>query len=101
MNHIVFPVTLPVVYILRGAESKPLYVGATKNIMRRLGSHYSTNERGKNLGVLLVEIIPCGSLDEAVELEGRLIEQLDPPYNKHGSYRLNYSAIPKGKEVNS
>lgn len=78
----------PGVYILRDGLGRALYVGKSRNLRARVRSYFSRppayNRHLEGLPALTraVEAVPCGSELSAVLLEGRLIAELGPPYNR-------------------
>ena len=78
----------PGVYLMRNAQGRVIYVGKATNLRSRVRSYFSTDTRRK-VGRLLEE---CARIDhrrtpstlEAAVLEIRLIQALDPHYNRQG-----------------
>ncbi|MCB1029246.1 MAG: GIY-YIG nuclease family protein, partial [Microthrixaceae bacterium] len=76
------------VYLMRNAQGRVIYVGKATNLRARVRSYFSTDTRRK-VGRLLEE---CTRIDyrrtpstlEAAVLEIRLIQALDPRYNRQG-----------------
>jgi DNA polymerase-3 subunit epsilon len=79
----------PGVYVFRGRGGHPLYVGTATNLRARVRSYFSGDTRRK-VGPLLREVDgldhhECAHSLEAAVLEIRLIHELTPPYNRHGT----------------
>lgn len=70
------------VYQLIAANGEVLYVGQSGNILSRLGSHMT--DRKKRRRTKRVALIRCPSIDQMLELEARLISQLQPVWNVRG-----------------
>lgn len=66
------------VYSLFDSSDALLYVGQTANVWKRVGAH-STKPWGDRIAS--VRVIRCESRQAALELEARLIGELDPPKN--------------------
>ena len=76
------------VYLFEGARGEVLYVGKASNLRQRVRSYFSGDER-RSIGPLLREAqhirhVPCRSTLEAAVTELRLIQQLQPRYNRVG-----------------
>lgn len=69
----------PCVYVLVDAASRPLYVGATRSVARRVGEH-----RNKSWWKYVrdVEVYPQNSWDLALYVERNLIRKLSPEFNR-------------------
>ena len=72
--------TVPCVYLLMSAEGECLYIGQSCDVKSRLRSHW----RAKRMPLAQYEVIICESPEAAWALEGDLIFQHKPPYNKAG-----------------
>lgn len=77
----------PGVYVFRDAAGGPLYVGSSVDVRRRARSYYSGGDSRGRMRVMVglataVESIPCAHLLEAWTVEERLIDALQPPYNR-------------------
>ncbi|MEZ5380864.1 MAG: DEDD exonuclease domain-containing protein [Microthrixaceae bacterium] len=78
----------PGVYLMRDAQGRVIYVGKATNLRSRVRSYFSTDTRRK-IGRLLED---CARIDhrrtpstlEAAVLEIRLIQALEPRYNRQG-----------------
>lgn len=74
-------------YVMRDAAGEALYVGKARQVERRLAAyaslaHNATRRLEGLLGrVEQVEVVPTESEEEALDLEGWLIQQLRPRYN--------------------
>ena len=78
----------PGVYLFEGSRNEVLYVGKATNLRQRVRSYFSGDER-RSIGPLLREAqhirhIACRSTLEAAVTELRLIQQLQPRYNRVG-----------------
>ncbi len=78
----------PGVYLMRNAQNRVIYVGKATNLRSRVRSYFSTDTRRK-VGRLLEECVRIDhrrtpSTLEAAVLEIRLIQALDPRYNRQG-----------------
>src|SRR5699024_11181258 len=76
----------PGVYLFRGSDGDPLYVGRATNLRGRVRSYFSGDERRK-VGALLretsrIDHVTCPNTLEAAVLEVRLIHRLEPRYNR-------------------
>ena len=79
----------PGVYLFRDTVGRVLYVGKATNLRARVRSYFSTDDRRK-VGPLLreterIDHKSCPSTLEAEVLEARLIRDLLPRYNRHGT----------------
>ncbi len=78
----------PGVYRMKDAHGKTLYVGMSRNLRSRVESYfrrYDALTEGKRemvRRVRSVEVIPTGSVAEALIEEQRSIQRLRPPYNE-------------------
>lgn len=84
----------PGVYLFRARDGRVLYVGKATNLRSRVRSYFSTDERRK-IGSLLRETARidhkvCPSTLEASVLEARLIRELEPRFNSHGTRWRRY-----------
>lgn len=78
----------PGVYLMRNAHGRVIYVGKASNLRSRVRSYFSSDTRRK-VGRLLEECVRIDhrrtpSTLEAAVLEIRLIQALDPRYNRQG-----------------
>lgn len=76
------------IYLFRDGRGTTLYVGKAANLRSRVRSYFSTDER-KKVGTLLsrterIDFKRTGSPIESELLELRLIQALDPEFNKQG-----------------
>ena len=76
------------VYLFEGHHGEVLYVGKATNLRQRVRSYFSGDER-RSIGPLLREAqhirhVACRSTLEAAVTELRLIQQLQPRYNRVG-----------------
>lgn len=80
------------VYIFSSFDNEILYVGASKNINKRLNNHRLNLERFENR-VHKVAVLTGMSGGEVFRLEKTLIEQLQPIYNEDVS--IHYNKMPR------
>jgi DNA polymerase III subunit epsilon len=78
----------PGVYIFRDRDGRVLYVGKATNLRTRVRSYFASDDRRK-VPQLLRELATidhrvCASAFEAEIRELRLIQQLQPRFNRHG-----------------
>jgi|SRR6516162_895085 len=99
------------VYVLIGSRNKPLYVGSTDNISRRLREHWNQpalypelNWRTKREAVRRVELIECETQQQMEATEVLTIQRLKPLLNrKHNSRKrplVGLATPPKIRERN-
>lgn len=71
------------VYVLWGADDvTPLYVGQSKNVLGRLGSHLeSASKREK---IERVTLVRCPTAAAMAKTELRMIRHYRPPWNRYG-----------------
>src|SRR5690606_33617283 len=77
----------PGVYVFRGPQGDPLYVGTSRNIRSRVKSYFTRGEKRRGIRDMLslavgVEPYLCATELEANVLEIRLIDQWRPRYNR-------------------
>ena len=77
----------PGVYVFRDEAGGALYVGSSVHVRRRARSYYSGGDSRGRMRTMVrlattVESIPCAHLLEAWTVEERLIDALQPPYNR-------------------
>jgi len=79
-----FPDT-PGVYMFKGPDGLPLYVGKAKSLRKRVLAYVSEVENPRLLAMVIqaedIEIIPLKTESEALVLEDRLIKEYQPRYN--------------------
>ncbi len=80
----------PGVYVFRGHEGEPLYVGTSKNIRVRVKTYFTSGEQRRAIRDMLqiaqsVEAYPTPTELEANVLEIRLIDRDRPRYNRRSS----------------
>jgi DNA polymerase-3 subunit epsilon len=84
----------PGVYLFRAQDGRVLYVGKATNLRARVRSYFSTDERRKVSSLLRatarIDHKVCESTLEAEVLETRLIRDLLPHYNQHGTRWQRY-----------
>jgi hypothetical protein len=71
---------VPCVYLLLDTDSACLYIGTSLYVRRRLKVHW----QGGRIPATSWQVIVAGSPAEALQLEGDLIFQHQPPYNEQG-----------------
>lgn len=79
------------VYTFRDADGKPLYVGVSSNIRRRVRSYFTSSEQRPRMNEMVgiadsVTAIECATDLEARVRELRLIAQWKPPYNRRARH---------------
>ena len=90
----------PGVYVMSGAGDRPLYVGKSVNLRRRVGSYLgSPIALSRNMHDLLqlterIDVIPVRSELEALLLEGQLIREWQPAFNVQRNIRRQAHAQP-------
>ena len=77
----------PGVYVFKDATGRPLYVGTSVDIRRRVSSYFTASEQRSRMAEMVAiaaEVTPivCGSGLEAGVRELRLIAEHKPPYNR-------------------
>lgn len=79
------------VYTFRDGEGRPLYVGVSKDIRRRVRSYFTSAEQRPRMTEMVsiaesVTAIVCATEVEARVRELRLIAQWKPPYNRRSRH---------------
>lgn len=79
------------VYTFRDAEGRPLYVGVSKDIRRRVRSYFTSAEQRPRMNEMVgiaqsVTAIVCATDLEARVREVRLIADWKPPYNRRSRH---------------
>lgn len=77
----------PGVYVFRDETGGALYVGSSVDVRRRARSYYSGGDARGRMRTMVglaasVEAVPCAHMLEAWTVEERLIDSLQPPYNR-------------------
>jgi predicted GIY-YIG superfamily endonuclease len=79
------------VYLLIGADDKPIYIGASTNVTKRLAWHRSDKTRYTQIGGLTkaeamqrVELVTCADRNDMDHSELRLINEHRPVLNEAG-----------------
>lgn len=97
----------PGVYIFRGADSRPLYVGTSVDVATRVRSYFTAAEKRARIREMLaaaerVDAVECAHQLEAQVRELRLIAAHAPPYNRRSKYpqravwlKLTVEAFPR------
>lgn len=70
----------PVVYVLYGANSEPVYCGSTQDLYARLKAHHRDSKE-----FVAWRAVPCNDREQAYQLEDRLLRQSCPPLNRKAS----------------
>lgn len=75
------------VYLFMGADGIPLYVGKSRNLRKRILSHFSADAREDRAlrmtqQIRGLEFFPCRSEMEALLLEAQKVKQLLPVFNR-------------------
>jgi DNA polymerase-3 subunit epsilon len=98
---------VPGVYVFRGADERPLYVGTSKDIATRVRSYFTASEKRARISEMLgaavrVEAVECAHPLEAEVRELRLIAAHSPPYNRRSKHpdrvvwlKLTVEAYPR------
>lgn len=101
------------VYTFRDAAERPLYVGVSKDIRRRVRSYFTSAEQRPRMTEMVgiaqkVTAIVCATELEARIRELRLIAQWKPPYNKRARHpeksvwlKLTTDAYPRLSAVST
>ncbi|MDV8001878.1 DEDD exonuclease domain-containing protein [Rhodococcus sp. IEGM 1408] len=96
----------PGVYIFRDEAGGPLYVGSSGAVRRRARSYYSGGDARGRMRTMVglaaaVESVPCTHLLEAWTVEERLIDSLQPPFNRcsRSPRRGWWLAPPSGRAI--
>jgi hypothetical protein len=75
--------------LLRGEEL--LYVGASLNVLSRIGDHVRKRDRGYGIGFDRVLVRFC---EDPKRVEARLIAELSPPFNIEHNGRVLGKVLP-------
>ncbi|GAA2562869.1 DEDD exonuclease domain-containing protein [Winogradskya consettensis] len=81
----------PGVYVFRAADDRPLYVGTSVDIAKRVRSYFTASEKRARMSEMInaatrVEAVECAHSLEAEVRELRLIAAHAPPYNRRSKY---------------
>lgn len=81
----------PGVYVFRGRDDRPLYVGTSTDIASRVRSYFTASEKRARISEMLaaaerVEAVECAHALEAEVRELRLIATHAPPYNRRSKH---------------
>ncbi|MBX6354868.1 MAG: DEDD exonuclease domain-containing protein [Micromonosporaceae bacterium] len=81
----------PGVYVFRGRDDRPLYVGTSADIAARVRSYFTASEKRARISEMLaaaerVEAVECAHALEAEVRELRLIAAHAPPYNRRSKH---------------
>jgi DNA polymerase-3 subunit epsilon len=79
-------------YIFRDKEDKPLYIGSSKNIRKRVLTYFSPAETRSRMREMIsltarIEALPTPSLIDAQVRELRLIQHHAPRYNRRSKFQ--------------
>lgn len=79
-------------YIFRDREDKPLYIGISKNIRKRVLTYFSPSETRSRMREMIsltsrIEALPTPTLIDAQIRELRLIQQHAPRYNRRSKFQ--------------
>lgn len=82
---------VPGVYIFRGRDDRPLYVGTSGDIASRVRSYFTASEKRARVLEMLaaaerVDAVECAHALEAEVRELRLIAAHAPPYNRRSKF---------------
>lgn len=77
----------PGVYVFRDSRGRPLYVGTSRNVRRRVMSYFTSSEHRSRMSRMValaesVSAVACLTDLEANVRELRLIGEHDPPFNR-------------------
>ena len=98
---------VPGVYIFRAQDGRPLYVGTSNDIGKRVRSYFTASEKRARISEMLaaavrVEAVECAHPLEAEVRELRLIAAHSPPYNRRSKHpdrvvwlKLTQEAYPR------
>ncbi|MFJ1528214.1 GIY-YIG nuclease family protein [Streptomyces mirabilis] len=70
------PPETPVVYVLYGADTMPVYIGSTDRFRARMADHRRDGKEFVHWWA-----IPCSSREQAYRVEDRMLRQFMPPLN--------------------
>uniref|UniRef100_UPI001263F10B DEDD exonuclease domain-containing protein n=1 Tax=Segeticoccus rhizosphaerae TaxID=1104777 RepID=UPI001263F10B len=81
----------PGVYIFKDADGRPLYVGTSKDIRRRVRTYFTASEQRSRMAEMValaqnITPIVCATALEAEVRELRLIAEHQPRYNRRSRY---------------
>ncbi len=81
----------PGLYIFRGPDDEPLYIGVSKNIASRVRSYFSSSEARSRVLEMIgiaerIETISTPTITEAEIREIRMIKSLKPRYNRRSKF---------------
>jgi DNA polymerase-3 subunit epsilon len=80
------------VYIFRDGEDKPLYIGISKNIRKRVLTYFSASETRSRMREMIslavrIEALPTPTLIDAQIRELRMIQAHAPRYNRRSKFQ--------------
>jgi DNA polymerase-3 subunit epsilon len=83
---------LPGVYVFKDAEGKPLYVGKSRNLKKRVLTYFAGTETREQMSRMLdytaaIDSFTCHTDLEASVREARIIRDLKPSFNARGKFR--------------
>lgn len=83
---------LPGVYVFKDEQGKPLYIGKSRNLKKRVLTYFSGTETREQMSRMLdrtasIDFFTCHTDLEASVRELRLIRDLKPTFNARGKFR--------------
>lgn len=83
---------LPGVYVFKDEQGKPLYIGKSRNLKKRVLSYFSGTETREQMSRMLdrtssIDFFTCHTDLEASVRELRLIRDLKPSFNARGKFQ--------------
>lgn len=83
---------VPGVYVFKDADGKPLYVGKSRNLKKRVLTYFSGTETREQMSRMLdytaaIDFFTCHTDLEASVREARIIRDLKPSFNARGKFR--------------
>ncbi|MFZ4516552.1 MAG: DEDD exonuclease domain-containing protein [Acidimicrobiia bacterium] len=92
----------PGVYLFKDRHGNVLYVGKATNLRARVRSYFGSDDRRKIPRLLreteAIDVIECATPLEAAVREIRLIQQLEPPYNRQSKGWRRYAYLKLTRE---
>jgi DNA polymerase-3 subunit epsilon len=93
----------PGVYVFKDSEGKPLYVGKSRNLKKRVLSYFSGTEVREHMSRMLdftasIDYFTCHTDLEASARELRLIRDLKPSFNARGKFQRGVLWLKLTKE---
>ena len=83
--------TGPGVYLFRDAQDRPLYIGTSRNVRKRVQSYFTASELRTRMAEMVgiaerIDAVPCAHSLEAEVRELRLIAEHKPRYNRRSRW---------------